>query len=117
MPATLKQWQIDAIKQMNREGKSQRMIADTVGINLKTVNSYCQRLNGPKGKTSPTPIVERFIDMSTVPTADTISTDIMIVYRATLAELHKRLHEMSTNEIYQLSMSLLREINDGDSEN
>lgn len=102
---------------MKREGKGQRAIADAVGVNLKTVNRYCQRLNGTKPNLPPAKIIERFIDTSSVPTADSIATDIMIVYRATLAELHKRLHEMSTNEIYTLSMSLLKEINNGDSEN
>lgn len=104
--------QLNDISRLYAERKTQTEIAQITGLSLKTVNLHCQRLKAYKrAVAAPQPYIERFIDVSTVPTVDSIKTDIMLVYRASLAELHKRLPDMSINEIYQLSMNLLRELN------
>lgn len=112
----LDRWTEEGIKRLQAEGKSQREIARILGVNLKTVNRRCKAKPKPEPKVPAgvNPMIERLIDLSTVPDMESVSTDILVLYRHTLAELQKRMPEMSVNEIYTLSMELLRQINRGD---
>lgn len=117
----LEQWQVDGIEKLAAQGKSQRDIARQLDTTPQTVNAHIKKIKNrareklkaelAKSNQQPRLMTTRLIDLSTVPTQDSIATDILIAYRATLAELQTRLPDMSVNEIYTLSMSLLREIN------
>lgn len=117
-------WQKDLIYRMYKQGKPQRDIANAVGVTVVTVNKTIKKIKeAEKPKTKPIKgeIVPQHngmvtIDLSQLPNKESVMTDIMIVYRQSLAELQARMPEMSTNEVYTLSMTLLRELNGGNVE-
>lgn len=115
-------WQKDLIYRMYKQGKPQRDIANAVGVTVVTVNKTIKKIKeAEKPKTIKGEIVPQHngmvtIDLSQVPNKESVMTDIMIVYRQSLAELQARMPEMSTNEVYTLSMTLLRELNGGNVE-
>lgn len=113
-------WQKDLIYRMYKQGKPQRTIADAVGVSVVSVNKFIQKLkkseNRPKVEIVPRHTSAITIDLSQAPTMDSVKGDILILYRQSLAELQARMPEMSTNEIYTLSMTLLKELNGGDSQ-
>lgn len=115
-------WQKDLIYRMYKQGKTQRTIADKVGVTLATVNKAIKRIkDAEKPKRRAVEIVPQHttalqIDLSEAPTMESVKGDILVLYRQSLAELQARMPEMSTNEIYTLSMTLLKEINGGHSE-
>ena len=115
-------WQKDTIFRMWKQGKPQREIAAVVGVSLVSVNKAIKKMKQPrpvvrgeivKVERNPQAIT---IDLTTNPTQESIRGDILVLYRQSLAELQTRMAEMSTNEIYTLSMTLLRELNGGNTE-
>lgn len=116
----LEAWQKEGIEQMSRDGKSQRDISASLGISKQTVNKYCQRFKKQaetrKKRRDSLPAIPWKIDLSKAPTEQSIQTDILTLYRQSLQELSVRLPEMSTNEVYTLSMTLLNAINNNNVE-
>lgn len=118
----LEQWQIDGIAKLAAQGKTQREIAKQLDTSPQTVNAHVKRIKQRErdriraelGKRD-NPQDVRKIDLKTIPTQESIITDMLILYRASLAEIFTRLPEMSINELNNLSMGLLRELN-GNSE-
>lgn len=115
-------WQKDLIYRMYKQGKPQRDIANAVGVTIVTVNKTIKKIKEAekpkpiKGEIVPQHTGMVTIDLSQLPNKESVMTDIMIVYRQSLAELQARMPEMSTNEVYTLSMTLLRELNGGNVE-
>lgn len=122
MAQELDKWQMDGIYRGFMEGKSQREISAIVGCSLPTVNAHIQKLKkqqSEKPKTKeiqPTVVKQVNINLETLPTTETVKTDILIVYRRSLYELNKRLPEMTDEQVYQLSMQLLNQLNNGNTE-
>lgn len=117
----LDKWQIDGINRGIKEGKSQREIAKTVGCHLSTVNAICQRIKTEKQKQESLinnlpDVQQRLIDLTSEPTTESVKTDILTVYRHSLYELNKRLPLMTDDQVYQLSMQLLNQLNNGNTE-
>lgn len=118
----LDQWQIDGIKRGVREGKTQREIARVVNCKPATVNAYCQRIKKEiQEQTDKMPVCtdivkQRKIDLLSDPTTESVKTDILTVYRHTLYELNERLPTMTDDQVYQLSMQLLGQLNNGNTE-
>lgn len=118
----LDQWQIDGIKRGVREGKTQREIARVVNCKPATVNAYCQRIKKEiqeqtdKMPVCPDIVKQRKIDLLSDPTTESVKTDILTVYRHTLYELNERLPTMTDDQVYQLSMQLLGQLNNGNTE-
>lgn len=116
----LDQWQIDGINRGIKEGKSQREIAKIIGCRLATVNAICQKTKSEAKKREESanlPVIpQRAIDLTTDPTTESVKTDILTVYRHSLYELNKRLPLMTDDQVYQLSMQLLNQINNGNPE-
>lgn len=123
MSRQLDKWQIDGIKRGVKEGKSQREIARIVGCKLATVNVHCQKIRKEtQGKAETTPscpaiVEQRRIDLMSEPTTESIKTDILTVYRHSLYELNKRLPSMTDDQVFMLSMQLLNQLNNGNTEN
>lgn len=118
-------WQKDTIFRLWKQGKPQREIAAVVGVSVVSVNKAIKKMKQPRpvvhGGILKGEIVARnpqaiTIDLTTNPTQESIRGDILVLYRQSLAELQTRMAEMSTNEIYTLSMTLLRELNGGNTE-
>lgn len=118
-------WQKDTIFRLWKQGKPQREIAAVVGVSVVSVNKAIKKMKQPRpvvhGEIVKGEIVARnpqaiTIDLTTNPTQESIRGDILVLYRQSLAELQTRMAEMSTNEIYTLSMTLLRELNGGNTE-
>lgn len=111
----LDEWQKESIGRLYKEGRPQREIADYTGVGLKTVNKYCQELRNHREQSTKTEIDcgRLKINLSKIPTVDTVKSDILILYRHSLAELDARLPNMTDSEVYQLSMALLKSINGG----
>ena len=111
----LDDWQKESIERLYKEGKSQREIAHYTGVGLKTVNKYCQDVKNHKTQNQKNEVsCNRVkINLSKLPTVDTVKSDILILYRHSLAELDARLPNMTDSEVYQLSMALLNSINGG----
>lgn len=120
MSQELDKWQLDGIYRGVKEGKSQRDIATIVGCSLPTVNKHVKQIKTKKTQSekaeTPEIVGKLEIDLKTVPTAETIKTDVLTVYRHSLYELDKRLPDMSDEQVYQLSMQLLNQLNNGNSE-
>lgn len=120
MAQELDKWQMDGIYRGFMEGKSQREIATIVGCSLPTVNAHIQKLkkqqSGKPKTVTPTVVKQVNIDLESLPTAETVKTDILIVYRRSLYELNKRLPTMTDDQVYQLSMQLLNQLNNGNTE-
>lgn len=123
MSRQLDKWQIDGIKRGVREGKTQREIAKIVGCKPATVNVHCQRIKKDKGETPEATIVparpsveQRIIDLTSEPTTESIRTDILTVYRHSLYELNERLPTMTDDQVFMLSMQLLNQLNNGNTE-
>lgn len=116
----LDQWQIDGINRGVREGRTQREIAKIVGCHLSTVNAICQKAKSEAKKREENiklpDIPQRAIDLTSEPTTESVKTDILTVYRHTLYELNKRVPTMTDEQVYQLSMQLLNQLNNGNSE-
>ena len=114
----LDEWQKESIGRLYKEGRPQREIADYTGVGLKTVNKYCQELRNHRVQSAKTEIDcgRLKINLSKIPTEETVKTDILILYRHSLAELDERLPNMTDSEVYQLSMSLLKSIGGGNAE-
>lgn len=116
----LDKWQIDGISRGIREGRSQREIAKIVGCHLSTVNAVCQKQKNESKKREEIinlpSIPQREIDLTSEPTTESVKTDILTVYRHTLYELNKRVPTMTDDQVYQLSMQLLGQLNNGNSE-
>lgn len=116
----LDQWQIDGINRGVREGRSQREIAKIVGCHLSTVNAVCQKKKKEIKKREESinlpDVPQRLIDLTSEPTTESVKTDILTVYRHSLYELNKRLPEMTDEQVYQLSMQLLGQLNNGNTE-
>lgn len=118
----LEQWQIDGIAKLAAQGKTQREIAKQLDTSPQTVNAHVKRIKQRERdriraelERRDNPQDARKIDLKTIPTQESIITDMLILYRASLAEIFSRLPEMSINELNNLSMGLLRELN-GNSE-
>lgn len=118
----LEQWQIDGIAKLAAQGKTQREIAKQLDTSPQTVNAHVKRIKQRERdriraelEKRDNPQDARKIDLKTIPTQESIITDMLILYRASLAEIFSRLPEMSINELNNLSMGLLRELN-GNSE-
>ena len=118
-------WQKDTIFRLWKQGKPQREIAAVVGVSVVSVKKAIKKMKQPRpvvhGGIVKGEIVARnpqaiTIDLTTNPTQESIRGDILVLYRQSLAELQTRMAEMSTNEIYTLSMTLLRELNGGNTE-
>lgn len=116
-------WQLDTIYRMYKGGKSQREIAHAIQASITTVNKYCKEIRRQESthtKPASGDLIPQLraiqVDLSQTPTLETVKTDILTVYRQTLYELQQRMTEMSTNEIYTLSMTLLKELNGGNTE-
>lgn len=123
MSRQLDKWQIDGIKRGVREGKAQREIAKIVGCKPATVNAYCQRIKKESKIETPATIVQarpsveqRIIDLTSKPTTESIRTDILTVYRHSLYELNERLPTMTDDQVFMLSMQLLNQLNNGNTE-
>ena len=116
----LDKWQIDGISRGIREGRSQREIAKIVGCHLSTVNAVCQKQKNESKKREEIinlpGIPQREIDLTSEPTTESVKTDILTVYRHTLYELNKRVPTMTDDQVYQLSMQLLGQLNNGNTE-
>lgn len=121
----LKDWQIQAIEKMTGEGQSQRTIAKSIGVSVPTVNKYVKSIratieNRAKRRNQILPPEKRTpyeIDITNAPTDESIQKDILTLYRRSLKELEVRMPEMSTHEIYTLSMALLTQLNGPANEN
>lgn len=121
----LKDWQIQAIEKMTGEGQSQRTIAKSIGVSVPTVNKYVKSIratieNRAKRRNQILPPEKRIpyeIDITNAPTDESIQKDILTLYRRSLKELEVRMPEMSTHEIYTLSMALLTQLNGPANEN
>ena len=111
----LDDWQKESIERLYKEGKSQREIAHYTGVGLKTVNKYCQDVKNHKTQNQKNEVsCNRVkINLSKLPTEETVKTDILILYRHSLAELDSRLASMTDGEVFQLSMALLNSLNGG----
>ena len=111
----LDEWQKESIGRLYKEGRPQREIADYTGVGLKTVNKYCQELRNHREQATKTEIDcgRLKINLSKIPTEETVKTDILILYRHSLAELDSRLASMTDGEVFQLSMALLNSLNGG----
>ena len=111
----LDDWQKESIERLYKEGKSQREIAHYTGVGLKTVNKYCQDVKNHKTQNQKNEVsCNRVkINLSKLPTVDTVKSDILILYRHSLAELDSRLASMTDGEVFQLSMALLNSLNGG----
>lgn len=120
MSRSLDQWQIDGINRGIREGRTQRDIASIVGCNLSTVNAFCKKHKAEKQRreelVNVPDVPQRIIDLTTEPTTESVKTDILTVYRHSLYELNKRLPVMTDDQVYQLSMQLLNQLNNGNTE-
>lgn len=116
----LDQWQIDGINRGLKEGKSQREIAKIIGCRLATVNAICQKTKSEAKKREENAnlpeVPQRQIDLTSEPTTESVKTDILTVYRHSLYELNKRLPLMTDEQVYQLSMQLLNQLNNGNTE-
>lgn len=116
----LDKWQIDGISRGIREGRSQREIAKIVGCHLSTVNAVCQKQKNESKKREEIinlpDIPQREIDLTSEPTTESVKTDILTVYRHTLYELNKRVPTMTDDQVYMLSMQLLGQLNNGNTE-
>lgn len=116
----LDKWQIDGISRGIREGRSQREIAKIVGCHLSTVNAVCQKQKNESKKREEIinlpNIPQREIDLTSEPTTESVKTDILTVYRHTLYELNKRVPTMTDDQVYMLSMQLLGQLNNGNTE-
>lgn len=116
----LDQWQIDGINRGVREGRSQREIAKIVGCHLSTVNAVCQKKKNESKKREENnnlpDVPQREIDLTSEPTTESIRTDILTVYRHSLYELNERLPTMTDDQVFMLSMQLLNQLNNGNTE-
>lgn len=118
---SLDKWQKDGICRMFEEGKTQREIANAVGCTLVSVNRAIKKLSEKKQQreTQVQKSLEQShtkINLDEVPTVDSIKTDILIVYRRSLYELNERLPMMTDEQVYAVSMKLLQELNNGNTE-
>ena len=121
----LDKWQQDGIARMFNEGKSQRDIANAIGCTLVTVNKQIKKLTEEK-KHRDKPSVEVInppaetdylkINLNELPTVESIKTDILIAYRRSLYEINERLPMMTNDQVCAVSMRLLQELNNGNTE-
>lgn len=117
----LEPWQIDGIAKMARDGKSQRAIAQALGVSIATVNKHCQRVAAVDRQIDKARAHRRedvsgnwIISLKDIPTDESIKTDILTLYRQTLYELSVRMPEMSTHEIWTMSSALLAALNESE---
>lgn len=120
----LQPWEKEGVFELHNKGKSQREIAAALNMSVVTVNKLLKqhnkaekkpRVRKPKPKIIPETenpaetIME--IDLSRLPTEDTMKTDILIAFRASLAETINRLPNMEDKEVVGVVNRLLAELN------
>lgn len=114
----LSAWERQGVIELHEKGQTQREIASALNISLLTVNRVIQKGKKPRVIKKPVekPAKEPEqsildIDLLRIPDENTMKTDILIAFRASLAEIIKRLPEMDDNGVVGVANRLLSELN------
>ena len=114
----LSDWEKTGVLDLHGQGKTQREISGLLNVSLPTVNAVIKktkkkvRVKKPVEKSVKEPeqsILD--IDLLRIPDENTMKTDILIAFRASLAEIIKRLPEMDDNGVVGVANRLLSELN------